>query len=243
MTKKIGVIGAGAWGTALALVAARAGYETLIWAYEQDVVEQINTNHENKLFLPGIPLPPKIRATGSYKDFEGIETILTVTPAQLLGSIAQKLLSVVKSDPLFIICSKGIDNQTGLLLSDTLRAACPQAKIGILSGPTFAKDVALDLPTTAALAVEDQTLGADLCHNLSSAHFRPLWTNDLIGTQIGGALKNIYAVGCGICTGRQDGENAKAALITQGLKEKRRHKRNCQKEKSNLFFFKQKITV
>jgi glycerol-3-phosphate dehydrogenase (NAD(P)+) len=214
--KHIGVIGGGAWGTALAQVAAANGPVT-IWAREPEVVSGINDAHENAAFLAGVPLDPAIRATSDLADLEGCEAWLVVTPAQFLRTtLAAAPTSAVR--PL-ILCSKGIEAGSGRLMSEAATEAAPGAPVAVLSGPTFAHEVAKGLPTAVTLACADEGLGEALAARLARPAFRPYWSDDVIGAEVGGAVKNVLAIACGAVVGRQLGENAKAALISRGFAE------------------------
>lgn len=216
MIEKLGVIGGGAWGTALAQVAADGGRETLLWAREPEVVASVNQAHENTLFLPGIALDPAIRATGDLGDLDACDALLVVTPAQHMRTVLGGLDGSVR--PL-ILCSKGMEEATTLLLHDVARAARPDSPVAVLSGPTFAHEVAARLPAAVTLAVEDQALGETLVARLARPWFRPYLSSDVIGAEIGGAVKNVLAIACGVVEGRGLGQNARAALISRGFAE------------------------
>lgn len=214
--KHIGVIGGGAWGTALAQVAAAGGPVTL-WARESEVVDGINRDHINDAFLAGIPLNPAIRATGALGDLAACDAWLVVTPAQFLRAVLAEAPTDARR-PL-VLCSKGIEAGTGLLMSEAAAEAAPGAPIAVLSGPTFAHEVAKGLPTAVTLACEDATAGEALADRLAQPTFRPYASDDVIGAEVGGAVKNVLAIACGAVVGRQLGENAKAALIARGFAE------------------------
>jgi glycerol-3-phosphate dehydrogenase (NAD(P)+) len=212
---RIGVIGGGAWGTALAQVAAEGG-ETLLWAREAEVVESVNSAAVNTLFLPGIPLDPAIRATGDLADLAGCDALLVVTPAQHMRSVlaAMPPLSV----PL-VLCAKGMEEATMKLMHEVAREAQPRAPLAILSGPTFAHEVAARLPAAVTLAVEDRSVGERLRARIARPWFRPYLSDDVAGAEIGGAVKNILAIACGVVEGRRLGQNARSALISRGFAE------------------------
>lgn len=213
---KIGVIGGGAWGTALAQVAAAGGEEVLLWAREPEVVESINAAHENALFLKGIALSPAIRATASLPDLKACEALLVVAPAQHLRAV----LSGLGSDDIpLVLCAKGIEDATGLLMHEVAHEAAPAAPLAVLSGPTFAHEVAAGLPAAVTLAIEDQALGAALVARLARPAFRPYLSDDIAGAEVGGAVKNVLAIACGVVDGRKLGLNARAALISRGFAE------------------------
>jgi glycerol-3-phosphate dehydrogenase (NAD(P)+) len=220
--EKIGIIGGGAWGTALATVAARCGRDVLIWAREDEVVSAINETHENSVFLEGIPLPKAIRATNILADLAGRDALLAVTPAQVLGDIATQIAPDLSPGTPFVICSKGIDQKSGMFMADVLRKAAPELTPAILSGPSFASDVAKSLPTAVTLACEDEALAHRLAEALGHVTFRPYVSTDLLGAQIGGAVKNVIAIACGIAEGKGFGASARAALTTRGFAELQR---------------------
>ena len=219
LEKKVGVIGAGAWGTALALAFERADFDVLLWAYEQNVVDDINTKNENATYLKGQSLPQRIKASSNFADFKDFKALLLVCPAQHIGKITEELYKHISKDTLLIICSKGIEISTGRLPLAMITDHTPNANLAVLSGPSFAKDVAENLPTALTFAYPHHTEGLKICKQFATTHFRPYWTDDLIGAEIGGAIKNIIAIGCGIIMGKELGDNAKAALITRGLHE------------------------
>ena len=217
--KRVAVIGAGAWGTALAMVAHRAGREAVLWAFEPEVAAGINSAHENALYLPGIALDPAIRATNDLTEAaRGADVLLLVPPAQNLRGLSEALATTVAAKLPVVICAKGIEQTTGALMTDAA-AAIGHASIMVLSGPSFAGEVAKGLPTALTLAAADQALGRQVAESLGSRTFRPYLSADLIGAQIGGAVKNVLAIACGMCEGRRLGANARAALLTRGLAE------------------------
>jgi glycerol-3-phosphate dehydrogenase (NAD(P)+) len=216
---RIGIIGGGAWGTALALLARRAGHDALIWAREADVVTAINERAENPRFLPGVRLDAAIRATGELG--EPVSTcalIALVAPAQHVRSIAAQLAAIGKTPPL-LICAKGVEQASGLLMSEVLAEALPGVPLAVLSGPTFAREVAEAKPTAVTIASANQALAERMASGFGSRAFRPYVSDDTIGAQIGGAVKNVLAIAAGIAIGRGLGENARAALITRGFAE------------------------
>ena len=212
---KIGVIGGGAWGTALAQVAA-AGGEVLLWAFEPEVVDAINLSHLNPIFLAGVPLSPAIRATGDLGDLAACDALLVVTPAQHMRRILRD--APVGERPL-ILCSKGIEADTMALMSEAAKEVCPSAPIAVLSGPTFASEVAKGLPTAVTLACSDDAVAGRLAQRIARPGFRPYRSADVIGAEIGGAVKNVLAIACGVVEGSGLGKNARAALITRGFAE------------------------
>jgi glycerol-3-phosphate dehydrogenase (NAD(P)+) len=215
MIQWIGVIGGGAWGTALAQVCA-AGGETLLWAREPDVVDSINQRHVNDSFLAGIPLNPAVRATDTLSDLSECDALLVAAPAQHMRSVLAALPLAGK--PL-VLCAKGIEEASAKLMHEVAREEQPSSPCAILSGPTFADEVAAGLPTALTLAAEDAALGETLCARLARPTFRLYVCDDIVGTQIGGAVKNVLAIACGVVEGRGFGQNARAALISRGFAE------------------------
>jgi glycerol-3-phosphate dehydrogenase (NAD(P)+) len=217
--QRIGIIGAGAWGTALATVARRAGRNVVICAHEPEVVETINTKHMNPNFLPGIALDPGIHAVGDLAETVGADAVLLATPAQFTRATVEAIAPhMTKLVPL-VICSKGIEQATGKLLSEVVSETAPILTTAVLSGPTFADEVARGLPTAVTLACKNPDMANALVEALGTATFRPYASGDVVGAQIGGAVKNVIAIACGIVDGRGFGQNARAAIIARGLAE------------------------
>ena len=218
--KNIAIIGAGAWGTALAMVARRAGRNVFLQAHEPEVADAINGSHENSLFLPGVALDPEIRAINDPAEaVVDTDVVLLVVPTQFLRAVLTGLSGNLPSGVPVVICAKGIEQETLALMSEICEEVVPQAPVAVLSGPTFAAEVALDRPTAVTLASADEALGVGLSEALGTSRFRIYRSDDIVGAQVGGAVKNVLAIGCGIVEGRGLGDNAKAALITRGLAE------------------------
>ncbi len=215
----IGIIGAGAWGTALAAIAARAGHQVVIQAHEPEVAEAINQGHENSLFLPGIDLPATIRASTDLAPATQARAVLLAMPAQHFRAVTARAARSWPEGVPAVICAKGIEQESGALMSEVVAETLPGAPLAVLSGPTFAAEVALGLPAAATLACAAPDLARQLAELLSTPRFRIYRSDDLIGTQIGGAVKNVLAIACGIVMGKGFGNNARAALITRGLAE------------------------
>ena len=213
--QSIGIIGGGAWGTALAQVAA-AGGETILWAREPEVVEAVNRRHENESFLPGLRLDPAIRATTELGALAGCDALLVVTPAQHMRGV---LASLGASGTPLVLCAKGIEEPNAKLMHEVAREEQPNSPLAVLSGPTFADEVAKGLPTALTLAVEDRDLGEALRTRLARPAFRPYLSDDIVGAEIGGAVKNVLAIACGVVEGSGLGQNARAALISRGFAE------------------------
>lgn len=213
---KVGVIGGGAWGTALAEIAAEAGWPTLLWARESEVVDQINRDHRNGVFLPGIGLNDRLRATAEIAALGACTVLIVATPAQHMRAVLGALPAVAV--PL-VLCAKGIEAETFMLMSEVAAAVQPGAPVAVLSGPTFAKEVAAGLPTAVTLACADPALGESLAALLARATFRIYHSDDVVGAEVGGAIKNVLAIACGVVEGLGLGENARAALISRGFAE------------------------
>ena len=215
----IGVIGAGAWGTALAQVAASAGQQVSLWALEPEVVASVEDQRENIAFLPGVILNAAITCTSDMSVMASAEAILAVVPAQFMRETLEKLSHHLPAGTPVILCSKGIEQGSLKMMTDVLAETLPNCVGAVLSGPSFAKDVAMGLPTAVTLACEDPVLGTRLVEMIGIATFRPYLASDLIGAEIGGAVKNVLAIACGMAEGRGLGESARAALITRGFTE------------------------
>lgn len=203
--------------------AMQAGAAPLVWAYEKDVAESINVRHENARYLPGIALDPGIRATG--EDLAGAraladcDLLLLAVPAQIVRGMAGKLAMLKKdrAPAALVVCAKGVEQVSCKLMSEVVEEMLPGWPCAVLSGPSFAIEVARDLPAALTLAATDEALGARIMAALGARHFRLYATDDVVGAQVGGAIKNVLAVACGIVMGRGMGDNARAALITRGL--------------------------
>jgi glycerol-3-phosphate dehydrogenase (NAD(P)+) len=212
----IGIIGGGAWGTALAKIVSDRGRETLLWAIEDEVVDSINTQQENVHFLAGVALNPEIRATSDVHELDRCAAWLVVTPAQHMRSVLQ---NVPRCDKPLVLCAKGIEETSGKLLHEVAAESCPGARIAVLSGPTFASEVARGLPTAVTLAAEDIELAEALRERIAQPTFRIYVSDDVAGAEIGGAVKNVLAIACGVVEGAGLGQNARAALIARGFAE------------------------
>lgn len=213
---KLGVIGGGAWGTALAQVVAASGQETCLWVREEEVRDTINISHENRLFLPGIALSAAIKATTQFADLNSCDALLVVTPAQHMRTVLRQV--DIGERPL-ILCAKGIEATTQLLMSEVATDILPKAPIAVLSGPTFAHEVACGLPTAITLACKQPDLGRRIADRIAQPGFRPYVTGDVVGAEIGGAVKNVLAIACGVVEGAGLGQNARASLIARGFAE------------------------
>ena len=216
----VGIIGGGAWGTALAAVMAQIHDAVLIWAREDEVVAGINGAHENTAFLSGLKLSPKITATGDLASMAQCGALLIVTPAQ---HVRATLAALPDTKAPLLLCAKGIEADTQMLVSDIAAQVRPDNPLAVLSGPTFAHEVAAGKPTAITLATANQAIGSMLMRLIAAPHFRPYWSDDVIGAEIGGAVKNVLAIGCGVVDGAGLGLNARAALIARGFAEMQRY--------------------
>jgi len=217
--KSVGVIGGGAWGTALAQVCARAGLAVVLWARESEVVASINADHANPLFLPGVVLDDAVRAVADPADLAGADFILAVAPAQHLRATLLAFAPHARAGVPIVLCAKGVEAASLKLMSEVLAETVPAAAGAVLSGPSFAAEVARGLPTAVTLAAADLDLARRIAEAIATPAFRPYVSGDMIGAEAGGAVKNVLAIACGIVTGRELGASANAALITRGFAE------------------------
>lgn len=218
--ERIAVLGGGAWGTALALVALRAGNEPLLWARDPDTVTAINERRENPRYLPGIALDSGFAATGDIIEaLDGAAIVVLATPAQTVRDMADGLEAILRAGTVVVCCAKGIDRETGLLPAAILGEALPGCPVAALSGPSFAHDVARGLPTAVTIGAHDPGLAQELCETFSSASFRCYASGDLAGVELGGALKNVIALAVGATRGLELGASAEAALTARGFAE------------------------
>jgi len=215
--ERVGVLGAGAWGTALAQMLASDGRGVLIWARESELVAEINSARTNSVFLPSVTLADTIRATGDRAEMAALDTLLVVTPAQHMGSVLDAMPSHPRD---LVLCSKGIEAGSGRLMNHVAKSAAPDSAVAVLSGPTFAHEVAAGLPTAVTLAcAEGETQWDRLAPVIARQTFRPYYSDDVIGAEIGGSVKNVLAIACGVVDGLGLGQNARAALIARGYAE------------------------
>jgi glycerol-3-phosphate dehydrogenase (NAD(P)+) len=219
MIKKVGIIGGGAWGTALGVVAKQAGREVVICSRNEQVVKDINQHQVNSVYLKDIKLPSNLRATSNINDALNNDLLIITTPSQYFRTTCKQIRDSNKPPTPIIICTKGIEQNTNMLMSEIVKEILPTHSVAILSGPNFAHEVAKGLPTGATIASTNQELAEKINLALSSFYFRLYYSDDILSTQIVGAMKNVLAIGCGIVIGKQLGENAKAVIITRGLAE------------------------
>ncbi|HSZ75702.1 MAG TPA: NAD(P)H-dependent glycerol-3-phosphate dehydrogenase [Rhizomicrobium sp.] len=216
--RPIGVVGAGAWGTALALVAARAGRNVTLWAREPEVLDSIRQSRQNVRFLPGVELPSNIAVTADLADTAKADALLIVVPAQHLRAMLKALKPHLVAGTPLVLCAKGIERESGKLLTEVLSEEISEAEPAILSGPSFARDVAAGLPTAVTVAATPLIAGR-LQMALAQGAFRPYASDDVTGVALGGASKNVYAIGSGIVAGLNLGESARAAFLARAFAE------------------------
>ncbi len=217
---RIGVIGGGAFGTALACVMRRAGHDVIVWAREPEVVAAINRDAVNPVFLPGIALVAGIRATeGLAEAVAGADFLLLAPPAQHMRAVTAGLRPVLKEGTPVVTCSKGIERKSCALMPQVLAETLPGAPVAVLSGPSFAHDIAVDQPVGVTLACADAGLGERLARAIGTPRFRTYLSDDVTGASLGGVLKNVIAIACGVALGRKLGESARATLFARGLAE------------------------
>lgn len=219
---RIAVLGGGAWGTALALTMQRAGNEVRLWARDENTVAAI-AKGENPRYLPGIRLEPALEATSDLAAaLADADCVLVVTPAQVLNHVLGDIQPLVPKNIPLVLCAKGIESGTGRLPSQIAETVLPRNPVAVLSGPSFAADVARSLPTAVVIAARMEAEAAELAHRFSTVSFRCYSTDDLTGVEIGGALKNVFAIAAGAVTGAGLGASAQAAMVTRGFVELRR---------------------
>jgi glycerol-3-phosphate dehydrogenase (NAD(P)+) len=220
---KVAIVGAGAWGTALACQAARMQHEVVLWAREAEVVAEVNAEHRNTPFLPEAPLPDAIRASDDAEEcVRGADLVVLVPPSQHLRAVASLVAPALSARALVAVASKGIEESSLLLLSEVIAQVLPQLgtdRLAFLSGPSFAREVAKGLPTDIAAGSEDMLAARRVQPLLHAPTFRVYTSSDPVGVQVGGAIKNVIAVAAGACDGLGLGTNARASLITRGLAE------------------------
>ncbi|MNU49095.1 Glycerol-3-phosphate dehydrogenase [NAD(P)+] [compost metagenome] len=214
-----GVIGGGAWGTALAQSAAAAGLAVVLQARESEVIESIRARRMNDAFLPGIELDSAINVTSDLAHLADCDLILAVPPAQHMRATLQAFAPYARPGLPIVLCAKGIERGSLKLMTEVLAETIPSATPAVLSGPSFAAEVARGLPSAVTIACEDEDMAVALATALSGPVFRPYLADDLIGAETGGALKNVLAIACGIVEGRELGRSAHAAVITRGFAE------------------------
>ncbi|MDU1538771.1 Glycerol-3-phosphate dehydrogenase [NAD(P)+] [uncultured Clostridium sp.] len=218
--EKICVLGAGSWGTALALVVAKKGYNVSMWTLSEDQCQKVNSTRENVDYLPGVNIPKNIHITTDLKEaINDSSVIVLAVPSQAIRSVCKQIKPFVNKNQILVDVAKGLEKGTGLRLSQVCEKELPECKYVVLSGPSHAEEVSRDIPTTVVVASEDLTTAEKIQDIFMSPKFRVYTNPDVVGVELGGALKNIIAFGAGICDGLGYGDNAKAALMTRGIRE------------------------
>ncbi len=218
--RQLAVIGGGAWGSALAQTAARAGASVVLWARDPAIVDAVNRDHANPVYLSGVALDPAIVATTDPETaLAGADGALIVVPAQFLRVVVSRLASLLPPGLPLLLCAKGIETDSLETMSEIAAKLAPSSPLAVLSGPSFAGEVARGLPTAVVIASRDMAVAGAWVAVLGTRYFRPYSSDDPIGVEIGGAVKNVLAIACGIVEGHGLGDNARAALITRGLAE------------------------
>jgi len=221
--KKIAIIGAGNWGTALAATFVRSGHPATLWAYEAEVVESIGSRHENEIFMPGIKLPDAMAVTGDLMEaLAGAEIVVTVMPSHVCGALYQKMLPHLRPEMILVSATKGLDTERLMRMSEVIRSVVGKSfppRLSVLSGPSFAREVARGDPTAVVVASDDRDAARAVQRELASPALRLYTSSDVVGVELGGAVKNVIALAAGVIEGLGLGHNPTAALITRGLAE------------------------
>jgi glycerol-3-phosphate dehydrogenase (NAD(P)+) len=223
VARRISIIGAGGWGTALALTLAQAGHAITLWAFEQEVAEEIRSRRENSLFLPGFRLPERVRATNSFREaLGGAEIVVLAIPSHVCGRIYEEMLPALRADMVFVSATKGLDTAKLMRMSEVFRHVVGDrfaVRFVALSGPSFAREVAAGSPTALVVASEDRAAAQQIQQEFSGPTLRLYTSTDVAGVELGGAVKNVIAIAAGVVEGLGLGHNPAAALITRGLAE------------------------
>ncbi len=221
--RQIAIIGAGSWGTALSLTLANLGHTVSVWAYEKEVAESIRTRHENELFMPGVRLPETVFPTNDLNAaLHGAEIVVTVMPSHVCRSLYEQMLPFLRPEMTFVSATKGLDTERLMRMSEALRSVVGQRfspRLSVLSGPSFAREVARGDPTALVAASEDREVAQLIQREFSSRTLRLYTSSDVVGVELGGAVKNVIAIAAGVVEGLGLGHNPTAALITRGLAE------------------------
>jgi glycerol-3-phosphate dehydrogenase (NAD(P)+) len=217
---RVGVIGGGAFGTAMACVLRRSGHDTVIWAREPEVVSTINQDAANPIFLPGIPMVPGIVATNDLATaIAGADFLLLAPPAQHMRSVTTQLRPFLKDGTPVVSCSKGIERGTCALMSQVIAETLPTARVAVMSGPSFGHEIAANLPAGVTVACADLALGEQLAHAIGTPRFRTYLSDDMTGTHLGGSLKNVFGIACGVAFGKKLGNSARSTIVARSLAE------------------------
>ena len=223
---RIGVVGAGSWGTALANLLAEKGYNIKLWVFEKDIKEQIEKTRENKIFLPGFTLSENLTVSNNLDEVVAEkDLVLVVVPSHVIRETTLKMAGSLSNESIIVSASKGIENKTHLTMSGVLEQTLPEMpvnQIAVLSGPSFAKEVAKQFPTVVTVASKDAEIAALVQHTFATPYFRVYTSEDMVGVQLGGSVKNVIAIAAGLIDGLGLGLNTRAALITRGMTEIRR---------------------
>ena len=217
--QRVGVVGAGAWGTALAILANRTGSKVKLWTRNSNVLESVEDSRINESYLPGIMIDPAIKITSSLEEVCDADMLIVAIPSQNMRAVCISMADRVDTDMPFILATKGIERGSLALMSEVVQSVMPLNPVAVLSGPNFADEAARGQPTATTVACEDPELGERILYAIGGKHFRPYMSDDLIGTQLGGAVKNVIAIACGIAMGRDLGENTRAAIMTRSIAE------------------------
>lgn len=218
--ERVGVVGAGSWGTALALLLQARGFAPIVWGHNAQHIAQTAAHRENRLYLPGVALPTELALTASLTELRDCDLVLIVTPSKAMRDVAQRLAAIaLRSDAVLLSCTKGIERGSGLRMSQIIVQFLPGHPIGVLSGPSHAEEVARGMPTAVVIGSNDARAAQAAQEALSTGFFRAYTSDDVAGIELGGALKNIFAIAAGVCDGLRLGDNSKAALVTRGLAE------------------------
>ncbi len=218
--EKIGIVGAGSWGTALALVLHEKNHAITLWGHDARHVADVATSHENEPYLPGITLPAELNFTAELDDLAACDLVLVVTPSKAMREVGARLsTTALRPDAVLLSCTKGVERGSGLRMSEILAECFPRNPIAVLSGPSHAEEVARQMPTAIVVGCVDESLAKRLQHSFSTPFLRAYTSHDVAGIELGGALKNIFAIAAGVCDGLGLGDNSKAALVTRALAE------------------------
>ena len=217
--KRTAILGAGGWGTALAVLWARQGNDILLWGHNPERAQELRTNRENTEYLPGVTLPEAVHVTSDVAECAGADLVVFVTPSTALRAVAEQLREHVSKDAVLLSCTKGIEHGTGMRMTQILAEVLPEHTVAVLSGPNLAVEVSRDRPTATVLGCEQPECAEALQQHLGSPLFRIYSSDETIGIELGGALKNVYALAAGCSDGFGLGDNSKAALVTRALAE------------------------
>ena len=217
---KVGVVGAGSWGTALALLLQGNGLPTTVWGHEQETISSIREHRENRVYLPGVTLPPELQFTSELHDLASSDLILIVTPSKAVREVSARLATIgLSQETVLLSCTKGVERGTGLRMSEIIGQYFPGNPCSVLSGPSHAEEVARGMPTAVVLGCSDHAIAQRLQQAFTARYFRSYTNDDVPGIELGGALKNIFAIAAGAADGLGLGDNSKAALVTRALAE------------------------